>query len=469
MKRNLLIILAAILQFGCGSDDAEVQKILTKLEIASSNGNTLDIGGTTTLTLSGLDQLDEPISIMGSPVWSSSNNNVSIAQDGIATAVSGGSSIIAATLEDVTADYTITVNEESILTSIDIQSPDDFVRLDVGETIMLSVTGKDQFNLPIDITSTIEWSSNNSNVTVDQDGKVTGVSIGNSIIVAKVGEISEEFEISIWDSTVPRTDIYVSDAGTNAGTGYKILKFDENGDFPEVFINTNLAWPQDIVFLEDQGTVLISNLNSNLISRFDATSGDYIDDFATNANGPTRMKIGADNLLYVLQWGGDGLVKRYELDGTFVDDFTSVAVSTSIGLDWDSDGNLYVSSFTGRNIRKFDTSGNDLGLFISSNLSGPTNIWFDDSGNLLANDWNDIAVKKFDSNGVFIENFVSGITQPEGVGFRENGNILIGAANGTSPGSVKEYTSDGTYVKDIVEAGAVGLINTNAVVLRKVN
>ena len=41
--------------------------------------------------------------------------------------------------------------------------------------------------------------------------------------------------------------------------------------------------------------------------------------------------------------GGNGKVKRYELDGTFVDDFTSVGVSQSIGIDWDSNGNWAMS------------------------------------------------------------------------------------------------------------------------------
>ena len=58
------------------------------------------------------------------------------------------------------------------------------------------------------------------------------------------------------------TEIYVSDAGNFSSPPWKILKFDENGENPETFINTNLAWPQDIVFLEEQQVVLISNLNT---------------------------------------------------------------------------------------------------------------------------------------------------------------------------------------------------------------
>lgn len=262
------------------------------------------------------------------------------------------------------------------------------------------------------------------------------------------------------------TEIYVSDAGNFSSPPWKILKFDENGENPEIFINTNLAWPQDILFLEDQQVVLISNLNTGTITKYNSSTGDYIDNFATGIGGPTRMKIGADSLLYVLQWSGNGRVKRYELDGTFVDDFTSIGVSQSIGIDWDKYGNLYVSSYSGANVRKFDNTGNSNGIFVNSNLAGPTNIWFDDDGDLLVVDYNGTAVKRFDSTGIFIGNFINGLGQAEGVDFFPNGNILIG--NGVTS-SVKMFDSNGNYIEDFIPSGSGGLLRPNAVFIREVN
>lgn len=260
-------------------------------------------------------------------------------------------------------------------------------------------------------------------------------------------------------------EIYVSDAGNFSNPPWKILKFDENGENPEIFIDTVLAWPQDIVFLEDQQVVLISNLNSGRITKYNSSTGDYIDNFATGIAGPTRMKIGADSLLYVLQWSGNGKVRRYQLDGTFVDEFTSVGVPQSIGIDWDGNGNLYVSSYSGDNVRKFDPNGNDLGLFVTSNLSGPTNIWFNTNGDLLVSDYDGTAVKRFNSNGVFQNNFATGLSQSEGVDFFSNGNILIG--NGATS-SVKMFDSNGVYIEDFIPSGSGGLLRPNAVVIREV-
>jgi len=269
-----------------------------------------------------------------------------------------------------------------------------------------------------------------------------------------------------YSSAISQTiEIYVSDAN-NFSPPWKILKFDENGKNPETFITSNLAWPQDIVFLEEQQVVLVSNLNSGKITRYNSSTGEYINDFATGIGGPTRMKIGADSLLYVLQWSGNGKVRRYELDGTFVGEFTSAGVFQSIGIDWDSDGNLYVSSYSGDLVRKFDTNGNDLGVFVNTNLLGPTNIWFDDNDDLLILDYNGTAVKRYDTTGTFVSNFINGLGQSEGIDFFPNGNILIG--NGATS-SVKMYDSNGNYIEDLILSGSGGLTTPNAVVIREVN
>ena len=270
--------------------------------------------------------------------------------------------------------------------------------------------------------------------------------------------------LGCWKNTSAQFyDIYISDVGNFNLGPWQILKFDSNGENPETFIDDHLAWPQDILFFEQEEIVLISNFNTGTIATFNSESGEYLGDFASGIGGSTRMKIGTDSLLYILQWDGNGKVKRFELDGTYVDDFTEVGVPQSIGIDWDSEGNLYVSSYTQDYVRKFDSAGNDLGLFISTDLAGPTNIWFDQSGDLLVSDYDGAAIKRFNSSGIFQGNFITGVGQTEGVAFLENGNILIGNG-GTS--SVKQFDSDGNYINDLITSGAGGLTNPNAVVLR---
>jgi len=259
--------------------------------------------------------------------------------------------------------------------------------------------------------------------------------------------------------------VYISDAAGFQNPPWKIFKFDENGANGEVFIADHLAWPQDILFLENENAVLISNLNNGRISKFNATTGVFINEFATGIGAPTRIKIGPDGLLYVLQWQGNGKVKRYNLDGTFVDDFTAVGVTNSIGLDWDDAGNLYVSSYNGKYVKKFSPTGADLGNFVSTNLSGPTNIWFGENGDLFVIDYIGGSVKRFDGQGNYLGVFISGLPQGEGVDFFPNGNIIIGSGG---LHSVRIYDASGNFLSNLVPPGTLGLQTPNAVVLRPV-
>lgn len=258
-------------------------------------------------------------------------------------------------------------------------------------------------------------------------------------------------------------EVYVSDAGNFTSPPWQILKFDSDGKNPAVFISSNLNWPQDILFLEDSNTVLISSLGSGKITKHDATTGAYLGDFATGISGPTRIRIGPDNLLYVLQWTGNGRVRRYDLDGTPRGLFTSVGVPQSIGLDWDKDGNLYVSSYSGDFVQKFDASGNSAGLFVNSNLAGPTNIWFDENGDLLVNDYDGTAVKRFSAAGHYLGDFAQGLRMAEGHAYLPDGHLLVGDGGSRS---VKRFDETGRFVGSFVASGTAGLLNPNAIVVR---
>ncbi len=261
--------------------------------------------------------------------------------------------------------------------------------------------------------------------------------------------------------------IYVSDVPNFDQPSWKIIKYDHNGENAEVFTEEELAWPQDLVFLEDRGEVLISNLSSGKINRHNSTTGAFIATFASDISGPTRTKIGPDGLLYVLQWAGNGKVLRYDLDGNLIDEFTDTGIPQSIGLDWDDSGNLYVSSFQSNQVTRFDTEGKSQGVFTASgNTQGPTNIWFNSAGNLMVNDWKAGKIVVFDNEGQFVETFATGLSQVEGVSVLEDGSLLIG--NGGT-GAVKLFDAEGNFIEDYVESRSGGLGKPNAVIVRKVN
>lgn len=257
--------------------------------------------------------------------------------------------------------------------------------------------------------------------------------------------------------------IYISDAGNFNKPPWQILEFDSTGKNGKVYIKDSLNWPQDILFLEDRNEVLISNLGSGKICIHDAETGKYLGDFADGIHGPTRIKIGPDSLLYVLQWSGLGRVLQYDLAGNRLGSFTKVGVTQSIGIDWDKAGNMYVSSYKNGAVHRFDKKGNAMPVFIDSNLLGPTNIWFNAAGELMVLDYRGKAIKRFDANGKYLGVWASGVAKSEGYAYLTDGSILVGDGGSSA---VLQFDAKGNKIREFITPTRKGLMNPNAVVVR---
>ncbi|MBP6238904.1 MAG: T9SS type A sorting domain-containing protein [Saprospiraceae bacterium] len=267
--------------------------------------------------------------------------------------------------------------------------------------------------------------------------------------------------VSIFD-VIAQKYYYISDAGNFQQGPYQILRYNEDGSNGKVFIKDGLAWPQDILFLPDSNQVLISNLSSNSVEVYDSESGAYKKRFISGILGPTRMKIGKDGMLYILQWLGDGKVKKYNTEGQFISNATQSGVNTSIGMDWDQNGDLYVSSYNGKFIERFDTDGKSKGKFISTGLFGPTNIAFNSDGQLIVLDYNSGRVLLYDKDGKLLKVLFQGVTNCEGIHLANDGKIIIGVGS-----SVRIYDNNNVFQKYLVPPGENGLRNANAVVCRE--
>lgn len=259
-------------------------------------------------------------------------------------------------------------------------------------------------------------------------------------------------------------EVYVS---SGFGPTSSIKKFDADGNFIENFVAPSaspLNWPQDILFINNDTEAIVTGLNNNAIFRYDGATGALIDTFAYTISGPTRIKIGPDGYLYALEWSGGGRVMRYDLAGNFIDTFTNIPVIESIGLDWDASNNLYVSSFSGAEVFRFDPSGNYTDNPISGSLAavGPTNLWFAPSGDMYILDWTGNKVVHYNASFQVQPTFIAGISKPEGIAQLPNGDLLIGSG-GSNP-QIRRYDSAGNFIG--VFASGNGLENPNAIYVK---
>ncbi|MCB0705151.1 MAG: NHL repeat-containing protein [Saprospiraceae bacterium] len=262
-------------------------------------------------------------------------------------------------------------------------------------------------------------------------------------------------------------EVLVSSRGTNA-----VKKYDLDGNYLGDFVASGdggLNGTEDILFHPD-GSVLVSGFNNTKIKRYDGETGAFIGDFSSgyNLDTPSKMSIGPDDLVYVTQWGtSQNKVVRFDLDGNFVDEFTSTGVSNGLSHLWDADGNFYISAYgNGGNgtIQKFDPDGNSLGTFINSTyLQGPTGIWVDSAGDMLVEDWTVGKVLRYNSQGIYQGVFLTGMTNPEGIAFTPDGHMLIGD---WGQDAVHEFDSDGNHIGIFTSGNA--LTDPNSVKIREV-
>lgn len=259
-------------------------------------------------------------------------------------------------------------------------------------------------------------------------------------------------------------EIFVSDRGNDG-----VRRYDLDGNLIDDFVSSGsggLIQTEDMLFHPD-GSLLVTGVGNNAIKRFSGTNGLYLGDFSTGyfLNLPSKMSLGPDSLIYVTQWGGTSKVVRFDLDGNFVDEFTSVSIPNALDHLWDADTNFYISCFgSGLDgyIHKFDKDGNDLGVFISSVvLQGPTSIWNDVTGDFLVADWTTGQVHRFDNAGLYENIFVTGLTNPEGMCFLPNGDFLLGD---WGEDAVHRLAPDGTSLGYFTSG--LGLTDPNSVILR---
>lgn len=104
----------------------------------------------------------------GKVVWSSSDNNIVKVKDGKVTAINNGTATISAKVDGKKLNCKITVKKNTLNKSS--------ISITKGNSYTLKVTGS----------STVEWSSSNTNIATVKAGKVYGVSAGTTNITAKV-------------------------------------------------------------------------------------------------------------------------------------------------------------------------------------------------------------------------------------------------------------------------------------------
>ncbi|MDE6278860.1 MAG: Ig-like domain-containing protein, partial [Paramuribaculum sp.] len=124
--------------------------------------------------------------------WSSSNEVIAtVDADGVITAIAVGEAVITASCEGAKAECKVNV---TAVPAENVKLDKQAMELKVGDVKTLTATVT-----PDNTTyKTITWSSSNSNIaSVDANGKVTAIALGEAVIIASCGEAKAECIVTV--------------------------------------------------------------------------------------------------------------------------------------------------------------------------------------------------------------------------------------------------------------------------------
>ena len=143
--------------------------------------------------------------------WSVEDDTIASVKDGVIVGESVGTTVVTAKCKELTATVEVKVNENSrpLVEPTSITLSKDVVEIEVGgeDTVTATVEPEDS-----DFKN-IKWSVEDDTIASVEDGKITGKSVGTTIVTASCREVSADIEVRVIKGAVklPYTDVNEND------------------------------------------------------------------------------------------------------------------------------------------------------------------------------------------------------------------------------------------------------------------
>jgi trimeric autotransporter adhesin len=264
--------------------------------------------------------------------WSSSSVSVaSITISGATTALKTGTTTITATLGAISGNTQLTVNVAN-LSSIAIQPGDTTIA--EATTVQFSAVGTFSDGSTRNITNQVTWSSSNTAVATILNSTATGVSSGDSTIMATLNSVSDSVTLTVSNATIQSISVTPSNSSIAAGTQ---LAFTATGVFSDSStqnITNNVTWSSsNTAFAKVSNTAgsngIVTAVSTGSVT-IKATFGSKSGSAPLTINSATLTSISLTPTTFLL---APASTKQYDAVGNYSDGSTYLL---NVEADWNS-------------------------------------------------------------------------------------------------------------------------------------
>jgi uncharacterized protein YjdB len=219
------LLAAAIVASGCSRKPGSIDVSPKKVKIYG-------IDRAQRLTARVLDRKGQPLEGM-TPTWSASGDAVAVEEGGRVVAKKAGKAMVTASVGEVSAQVPVEIID---VAGIDITPPALSLTGPAGTAVPITYAVKDSHQKILDL-KPVWTSSNPKAATISEDGVVTSVAAGTTMIIGKIGDVQGGCDVTVTLRPIDRLELRPATALARVGETqhFEVKAFGPDGQpIPEV-------------------------------------------------------------------------------------------------------------------------------------------------------------------------------------------------------------------------------------------
>ena len=291
-------------------------------------------------------------------------------------------------------------------------------------------------------TSDSETSPSPSSSTAGASGSTTATAGSGTSSTETATTTGVETTTGMTTGAAPGEELLVADFGGDA-----VARFDaETGERLGTWKAPELDGALGMTFGAD-GALYVASEEANAVLRFDDASGELVDLFIADdprtqvdetggLQGPGAVLFGPDGALYVSSFDGDAVLRYDGTTGDFIDVFIAEGAGglngPDAGMVFGPDGALYIPSYYSDQVLRFDgITGDPLGAFTpdDSTMKRPRTLLFVDEHLLVTSEGSGEVLRYSADTGDYVDALVPSsaglLKEPAGMAQTADGTLMV--------------------------------------------